>query len=144
MRMRVTGAVAVGLLAAHVLASRADAQDAAARVKAVRVLSTTTTVAGQPIALPKGDVEVIVWTYDIPPGARLPVHKHPFPRYAYVLAGTLHVATSDNARSFAYKTGDFIVEMIDVWHYGINSGDEPVRLLVIDQVEVGRPNTILR
>ena len=76
--------------------------------------------------------------YEIPAGAKLPVHKHPSPRYAYVLAGTLRVATADESRSWEYKAGDFIVEMIDAWHYGMNTGAEPVRLLVIDQVEAGR------
>jgi hypothetical protein len=28
------------------------------------------------------------------------------------------------------------------WHYGTNIGSEPVRLLVIDQVEAGQQNTI--
>jgi quercetin dioxygenase-like cupin family protein len=80
----------------------------------------------------------------IPVGARLPVHKHPSARYAYVLAGSLRVADADNTRSWDYKAGDFIVEMIDAWHYGTNTGSEPVRLLVIDQVEAGKTNTVVR
>jgi quercetin dioxygenase-like cupin family protein len=122
----------------------AQAQDAAAQVTTTRLFSATTTAAGQPIALPKDNVEVLVWMYVIPVGARLPVHKHPSARYAYVLAGSLRVADADNTRSWDYKAGDFIVEMIDTWHYGTNSGSEPVRLLVIDQVEAGKTNTVVR
>ena len=49
-----------------------------------------------------------------------------------------------NNRSFEYKPGDFIVEMVDGWQYGVNNGRGPVRLLVIDQVEKGQANTILK
>jgi quercetin dioxygenase-like cupin family protein len=135
----------VAALASLLLAGApAQAQDAAAQVTTTRLFSATTTAAGQPITLPKDNVEVLVWMYVIPVGARLPVHKHPSARYAYVLAGSLRVADADNIRSWDYKAGDFIVEMIDAWHYGTNTGSEPVRLLVIDQVEAGKTNTVVR
>jgi quercetin dioxygenase-like cupin family protein len=124
--------------------SQARAQDVPAKVTTTRLFSATTTASGQPITLPKGNAEVIVWMYDIPVGARLPVHKHPSPRYAYVLAGTLRVVTADESRTWDYKAGDVIIEMIDTWHYGMNTGTEPVRLLVFDQVEAGQTNTVLR
>ena len=145
-----TGAICTFLIALLLVgtpqpgAQDAAAPDVAARVKTTRLFSATTTASGQPIVLPKGNAEVIVWMYDIPVGARLPVHKHPSPRYAYVLAGTLRVATADETRTWDYKTGDVIIEMIDAWHYGMNIGTEPVRLLVFDQVEAGQANTILR
>jgi quercetin dioxygenase-like cupin family protein len=140
--------VSVALLLTLLLAGAPDAlaQDAgaAAKVTTSKLFSSTTTASGQPIALPKGNAEVVVWMYEIPAGAKLPVHKHPSPRYAYVLQGTLRVVTADESRTWDYKTGDFIVEMIDAWHYGMNTGSEPVRLLVIDQVEAGRGNVLLR
>ncbi|TIV71280.1 MAG: cupin domain-containing protein, partial [Mesorhizobium sp.] len=43
-----------------------------------------------------------------------------------------------------YKTGDFIVEMIGQWHQATNIGTDAVKLLVIDQVEQGAKNTILK
>jgi quercetin dioxygenase-like cupin family protein len=140
MRRTIVAALALLLLAG---ATRVEAQDAA-QVTTTRLFSTTTTAAGQPITLPKDNVEVLVWMYVIPVGARLPVHKHPSARYAYVLAGSLRVADADNTRSWDYKAGDFIVEMIDAWHYGTNTGSEPVRLLVIDQVEAGKSNTVVQ
>ena len=106
--------------------------------------SRTTTASGQPITLPRKNVQVLVSTYDIAPGATLPVHKHPFPRYAYVEAGTLQVTNVETGKSNTYKTGDFIIEMIGQWHQATNVGDGPVKLLVIDQVEEGAKNTILR
>ena len=78
---------------------------------------------------------------DIAPGARLARHKHPFSRYAYVLAGDLTVEF-DGGKQRQYHTGDIVVEAVDTWHFGSNSGTVPVRLLVIDQVEEGQSSTI--
>src|SRR5262249_19371144 len=94
----------------------------AARVTVAPVTSAQTTVIGQPIPLPKEHPEVRVSIFEIPVGATLPVHKHPFPRYAYVLAGKLRVSDKDNVRTFNYAAGDFLIEMVDTWHYGTNTG----------------------
>jgi quercetin dioxygenase-like cupin family protein len=106
--------------------------------------SKTTTASGQPITLPQKNVEVQVSSYQIAPGATLPVHKHPFPRYAYVEQGTLKVTNVETGAANTYKTGDFIVEMIGQWHQATNIGTDPVKLLVIDQIEKGAKNTILK
>ena len=118
------------------------AADDVPQVKVTTIFSSMTTAIGQPIVLPKANAEVHVTVYEIPVGARLAVHKHPFPRYAYVLAGKLRVTEEDNGRTFDYIAGDFLIEMVDTWHFGTNIGTEPVRLLVIDQVEAGQQNTI--
>lgn len=125
-------------------ATHADTQEATGKVRASRIFSATTTSSGQPIVLPTSNVEVLVWMYDIPPGSKLPVHKHPFQRYAFVLSGTLKVTDVESARTWEYTPGDFIIEIVGGWHYGTNDGKEPVRLLVIDQVEKGQANTFLR
>ncbi|TIX12351.1 MAG: cupin domain-containing protein, partial [Mesorhizobium sp.] len=123
----------------------ADALDSGANPVVVTPLADRTeTASGQPITLPQKNVEVIVSTFEIAVGATLPVHKHPFPRYAYVEAGTLKVTNVETGNSNTYKTGDFIVEMIGQWHQATNIGDSPVKLLVIDQVEQGAKNTVLR
>lgn len=114
------------------------------KVVVTPLASTTTTAAGQPITLPQRNAQVLVSTFDIPPGASLPVHQHPFPRYAYVLGGTLKVTNVETGADTTYKSGDFIVEMVGKWHQGANIGTEPVKLLVIDQVEQGQSNTILK
>jgi quercetin dioxygenase-like cupin family protein len=133
------------LVAAALYANAVLALDSAGTPVVVTPLaSRTTTASGQPITLPQKNVQVLVSTYDIAPGATLPVHKHPFPRYAYVEAGTLQVTNVETGKSNTYKTGDFIIEMIGQWHQATNVGDGPVKLLVIDQVEEGAKNTILR
>ena len=107
------------------------------------VLSTSTTVTGQPIVLPSQDVHVLVWIYDIARGAVLPEHKHPYPRYAYVLAGTLRLTESQAGGSVDYHPGDFIVEGIGQWHHAESLNNEPVKLLIIDQVPGDVHNTVL-
>lgn len=128
------------------MASPPDVPKAAGLEKPVvtKLFSGTTTALGQQIRLPEGAAEVTVLSYEIPPGAVLPVHKHPYPRYAYVLGGRLNVTTGDGIKSFEYGPGDFIVEMLDAWHSGQTVGRETVRLLVIDQAPPGTANTILK
>lgn len=113
-------------------------------VKVTTLFSGTTTAAGQPILLPSGPVKIIVSEYEIAPGAVLPVHRHPYQRYAYVQAGTLRVTNAETGASMVYHAGDVIVEMVDLWHSGANIGQDPVRLLVIDQMPPDKSNTILK
>ena len=108
------------------------------------VLTTDMTASGQPIVLPSKDVQLIVSTYEIAPGAALPAHRHPFPRFGYMLAGSLRVTNLETAKSDDYKAGDFIPEAIGQWHQGSNIGDGPAKLLVIDQVEKGQLNIEVR
>jgi len=107
------------------------------------ILEANRTTSGQFIALPRGNVQVIVSKYEIAPGVELPVHKHSYPRYAYVLSGTLRVSYEGTGRSRDFKTGEFIVEAVDQWHRGVNVGSSFLELLVIDQVEGGKSNIIL-
>jgi quercetin dioxygenase-like cupin family protein len=133
------------LLAAALFANAAQALDSSGTPVVVSPLaSRTQTASGQPITLPQKNVQVLVSSFEIAPGATLPVHKHPFPRYAYVQGGTLQVTNVETGKSNTYKSGDFIIEMIGQWHQATNVGADPVKLLVIDQVEEGTKNTVLR
>ena len=133
-----TAAAAILVL---LMAGAACAADAPS-VQVTPVTRTNTTVTGQPIVVPdKPDVIVSIATF--PPGARLPEHQHPHPHYVYVLEGVLTVVNTDANKTFEVKAGDFVVEMQDTWHYGINNGTVPVKLLVIDQVPAGAPNNLV-
>jgi quercetin dioxygenase-like cupin family protein len=121
----------------------ASAGTGAKDVTVTELLSTAVTSSGQPIVLPQKDAQIIVSTYDVVPGASLPVHKHPHPRYAYVLSGNLRVTNVETGKKDIYKPGDFILESVEQWHTGANIGSEPVKLLVIDIVEKGQTNTVL-
>ena len=143
MRKILTVAALLAICASFTTAHALDS-GAAAPVVVTPVKTTAVTSTGQPLILPRQNVEVTASIYDIAPGATLPVHKHPFARYAYVLAGTLQVTNVDTGKSDVFKTGDFIVEMIDQWHRGSNIGADPVKLVVIDQIEAGAEATVLK
>lgn len=136
------GAVAIlGLASASIGASLAQERPSAEVV--TEIARTTKTATGQPIALPQGPLQVVATLYALGPGARLPEHKHPFQRYAYILEGELRVQQADSA-SRVYRAGDFIVEGVDGWHFGAAAGTDPVKLLVIDQAPPGAEITIDR
>jgi quercetin dioxygenase-like cupin family protein len=133
-----------GLGVALALAAAAGAAQEPGKVVVTPLLSTTVTASGQPITLPSGPVQLTVSTFEIPPGATLPVHKHPYQRYAYVLEGTLRVTNAATGDTYDYKAGDMVVEVLDTWHSGTNTGTGPLRLLVIDQAPPGASNTTLQ
>jgi quercetin dioxygenase-like cupin family protein len=136
---------ALVLAAAMALAASAlHAEEAARPVVVKPVLTTDVTADGQPITLPARDAQLIVSTYEIAPGTTLPEHKHPFSRYAYVLAGTLRVTNTETGKSDVYNPGDFITEIVGQWHQGTNIGTDTVKLLVIDQVEKGQSAVVLK
>lgn len=126
------------------VAAPALALDPGQPVAVTPILTTTQTAADQPIVLPQEDVHVTASRYEIAPGATLPVHKHPYQRYAYVLAGTLEVTDVESGKTTTYKPGDFIVEVVDRWHQGRNVGTDKVELIVIDQVAGDAQQTILK
>jgi quercetin dioxygenase-like cupin family protein len=132
------------LLVLLVTSVSASASEPTPPVTVTPVARTGQTIAGQAIQLPQKDVEVVVSTYEIAPGAVLPEHKHRYPRYAYVLAGTLIVTNLDSGQKLTFKPGDFIVESLDSWHKGASTGSETVKLLVIDQIEKGAETVTLR
>jgi len=132
--MEIAAALA-GLVLALTIAHAADAP----KVQVTPVTRTNRTVTGQPIVVPDHP-DVIVSIATFPPAARIAEHRHPHPHYVYVLEGVLTVVNTDANTTFEVKAGEFVAEMQDTWHYGINKGAVPVKLLVIDQVPAGTPN----
>ena len=78
---------------------------------------------------PKGSPELTILRIKIPPGAQLPLHKHPVINAGVLLSGELTVITEDN-RILHLKAGESIVEVVDKWHYGKNEGDKTAELIV--------------
>jgi quercetin dioxygenase-like cupin family protein len=116
------------------------------KVVVTPITTTTQTASGQPIKPPADGAKVIVSMYEIAPGAKLPPHKHPRVRYGYMEAGLLRVSNLVTGKIDEYRAGEFIVDAVDQWHEAENPGKEPVKLLVIDQVEAGSNdgNTVMR
>jgi quercetin dioxygenase-like cupin family protein len=113
-------------------------------VKITPLLSTAVTSSGQPIVLPQGNIQLITSIYEIAPGAKLPEHEHNAQRYGYLMSGRLRITNTDTGKSVEFKPGDFIVESRGQWHKAESIGTEPIKLLVIDQVEPGDKTTVLR
>lgn len=111
-------------------------------VEVKKLLTTTTTTSGDKIKyLSNDNPEVTALTVLIPPGGSTGWHKHPVPVYAYLLEGNLTVALKDG-RTFAFKKGDALVEVVNTFHNGTNSGPDPVTLAVFYTGAVGVPNVI--
>jgi quercetin dioxygenase-like cupin family protein len=121
-------------------AGASSANSAENKVAITPVAKTTSTITGQPIVLPDNKPEVTVTMYEIPPKTRLPVHRHPYPRYGYVLSGQLRVTNADTGTVSDFSVGDFVVESQLQWHVGENPGDTQLKLLVIDQAPAGASN----
>lgn len=132
------------LALALALAVAACATPALAQPAAVTtpIGSYTTTNSGQPIMPPAGPVQVTGLIVEMPAGYVLPSHKHPYARYGYVLSGHIRVDNQDAGTSVEYGPGDLIMEARDQWHSGTVLGDQPVKLLVIDQTPPGEGNLV--
>jgi len=90
---------------------------------------------------PKGPPELTILRIKIPPGAQLPLHKHPFINAGVLLSGELTVITEDD-RILHLKAGESIIEVVNTWHYGKNEGDETAEILVFYVGVLDAPITI--
>lgn len=131
---------ALFLFLQFVVVAAPQAGDYVGRVKAEKILVTTTAGNGQKhIYLQTVRPEVTAMTVEIPPGAETGWHLHTVPVYAYVLAGILEVELADG-KTLIFKQGEAIVEVQNLAHNGRNHGSETVRLAVFYTGEEGRAN----
>jgi quercetin dioxygenase-like cupin family protein len=139
-------AVLIPLAACSPAAEPAAAPAAAPSSQAAvtQILRASTTVTGQPLAVPDGPWEVAVWASELPPGGLLPMHKHPWPRYAYVERGRLRVRYEAAGLVREFGPGQAVVEAVGEWHEGEAIGPDPVRLIVLDQLPPGATNVVRR
>lgn len=87
--------------------------------------------------------EVTVLKIIINVGEALPVHKHDLVNIAYVKKGTLTVV-SDKNEEITLHAGECLPELIGKYHYGKNSGNEPVELIVFYIGEKGTPLSVYK
>ena len=59
----------------------------------------------------------------------LPMHKHDLVNIAYLKKGTLTVVTEDN-KEITLHEGEVLPELVGTYHYGKNTGNVPVELIV--------------
>lgn len=141
MGRRIPMALSLSLLAA----GAAVAQQAAPTPAPTSIVlsRTSTTITGQPLALPR-PLEVVISVTEIPAGGVLPMHRHPWPRYAYVERGRLQVSYVEARLVREFGPGEAVIEAVDQWHEGRVIGNEPVRVVTIDHVPPGRINLVRR
>jgi quercetin dioxygenase-like cupin family protein len=92
-------------------------------------------------ALPEyaeGKPEVSILRIIIPPGTKLPLHKHPVINAGVLLSGELTVVAQDGV-TLHMIAGDTIVEVVNKWHYGKNEGNEPAEIIVFYAGIQGEP-----
>jgi quercetin dioxygenase-like cupin family protein len=135
---------ALALLAACAPAAGPAASPTPPAAAITLLLRTSTTVTGQPVRVPDGPWEVAVSASELPAGGMLPMHKHPWPRYAYVERGRLRVRYEAAGLTREFGPGEAVVEAVDQWHEGEAIGPDPVRLIVLDQLPPGATNVVRR
>jgi len=72
---------------------------------------------------------------------RLPRHEHPVINAGVLLSGESTVVT-DHGKRHHLKSGDPIVEVVDIGHYGGNEGKEPAEIIVFFAGTRGRPISV--
>lgn len=98
---------------------------------AVPLLSTSKTIVGETIRYPRtGEAHVTAAIFTLEPGGKSILHKHGVPLFAYILEGELTVDYGKHGTR-AYKKGDSLMEAMNVAHFSVNNGSEPVRLLAV-------------
>ena len=85
--------------------------------------------------------EVTVLKIVIGVNEELPMHKHDLVNVAYVKKGTLTVITDDN-KEITLHEGEVLPELIGKYHYGKNTGKEPIELIVFYVGEKGTPLSV--
>jgi quercetin dioxygenase-like cupin family protein len=112
-----------------------------------QIVSTETTMTGQPLrvpplSVPQPPLQLIVTRVDAPAGALIACHKHPWSRYVYLESGAVRVTNYDANRTNDFTAGQELVEAIDQWHDARVTSPGPARLIVVDQVPPGTGNQI--
>lgn len=102
----------------------------------------TKTVVGEDVRYPGGlPAEVTAAVVTLPPGKATGWHRHGVPLFGYILSGQLQVDYGDKGIR-TYAAGDGLMEGMDQRHQGVNTGSEPVRLLVVYMGAHGLQNVI--
>jgi len=142
MEFKLRAGLALALIAATGCATAQDTGPPAATT--AEIARASATVTGQPLGALPTPYEIVVSTTVLPAGGALPMHKHPWPRYAYVESGRLRVHYEQAGLIREFGPGEAVVEAVEQWHEGAVVGTEPVRLVVIDHVPPGEVNVVRR
>ena len=85
--------------------------------------------------------EITVLKINIGVGQKLPMHKHDMINVAYIIQGTLTV-TTDKGEQITIHKGESLPEIVGKYHYGENTGKEPVEMIVFYIGDKGTPLSV--
>ena len=95
------------------------------------VLSTGTTVTGEPIKYPSGaPAQMTALEITLAPGQQTGWHIHPVPIFGYILDGELTVDYGPKGQR-VYRKGDGFAEATNEAHNGRNLTEKPVTILAV-------------
>ena len=86
-------------------------------------------------------LDVVHRVTDVAPGATVPMHTHPGPNVAMLLAGEVMLQMAGMTQE--YKTGDAWVEPTNAVHGGTATGSGPTRLVTTTLAPRGAPVSTL-
>ena len=105
----------------------------------LKTTSTWDNAEYQKIKIKKPEVTVLNIIINV--GEELPMHKHDLVNIAYVKKGTLTVITDKN-KEITLHEGEVLPELIGKYHYGKNTGNVPIELVVFYIGEKGTPLSV--
>ena len=111
-------------------------------IESQKLLETTTSWNGNPIPKIEGQPKVTISKVIIPPNKELPKHLHPVITTGVMLKGELTI-TDDKQQQITIKEGDVLVEVSNTIHFGKNTGDTDVEIVVFYIGEKDTPVTII-
>lgn len=117
-------AIVIGLILVLLMTNSAYSAEKEVLLKTT---STWDNVEYQKLKIKKPEVTVL--KINIGVNESLKMHKHDLVNIAYVKKGTLTVYTDKNEQ-ITVKEGECLPEIIGKYHYGKNTGNEPVELIV--------------
>jgi len=116
--------------------------DDAPYAKVQKLLDTSVTVLGQPVSYPTGGpAKLTSLIVTLAPGEETSRHKHAVPLFGYILEGEVSI-DYEGRETKTFRAGDALIEGLDVWHVGWNSGDGPLRILAVFLGAEGAANTL--
>lgn len=105
------------------------------------LLSTSTSVIGQPLVYPAGTPQITSAIVTMVPGQQTGWHHHDVPLFAYILEGELTVDYGPDGTK-TYEAGDSFVEAFRTEHNGVNSGSTITRILAVFAGSDTEKNTV--
>lgn len=91
----------------------------------------------------EGTPEITILRVVIPPGYEVNTHKHPTINAAVLLSGQVTLYAEDG-NELIVNAGQAMVEVIEKWHSGKTTSEEPAVLLVFYAGVEGQPLTVMQ